>query len=170
MKRKTFISYIFLIFNIIFIFFIGLNLYFPEKVMDVFKFRPFIIVSDSMSPVIEIGDIVIITKTNTKELEVGDIISFRWDDKNIIHYVADIRENEKKERVFKTRNEQAKNPSEWDYWSIDEDSINGKSSFKIPKLGYLGLFLRSRQGMFSILILIIVFLLRQLVIKYYEED
>ncbi|MDO5028598.1 MAG: signal peptidase I [Bacillota bacterium] len=169
MKRTTIFRYAFLVFNIVFVLFIGLNLYFPEKAMDIFKFRPFIIVSDSMSPVIEIGDIVVIRQVDPKDLEVGDIISFNWDNRNIIHYLADIKEDDQGNLIFRSKNAQAKLSSDWDYWSLEEENIKGKSLFKIPKLGLLAMFLRSIQGMFALIVIVTVFLIRKMVTKYYEK-
>ncbi|MDO5302099.1 MAG: signal peptidase I [Tissierellia bacterium] len=170
MKRNGIIRFSFILFNFLFILFLGINLYFPDKAMDLFKFRPYIIVSDSMSPIIEIGDIVVLRAVDPKNLVEGDIISFQWDHRTVIHFVAQIEEDGSQGRSFRTKNARAHESAQWDYWTLGEEHITGVLAFKIPKVGFLGLFLRSFQGMISVVVLAAVFLLRKMVIKYYETD
>ena len=81
------------------------------------NYERFVIMSDSMSPTIKVGDVVTINKKILlSELKVGDIIAFYQDvnfdeeDEIIVHYIADIDLNEQDEFVFLTRRKKCDKP------------------------------------------------------------
>src|SRR5690554_6557009 len=60
----------------IFLFYIGLNVVAPRKVVPIFGFQHFVISSTSMEPDLLFGDVVVIEKVNPEDLKVGDIITY----------------------------------------------------------------------------------------------
>lgn len=50
---------------------------YPDRVPDVFGIKPFIVLTGSMSPLIDSGDLVIVNNVEIEELKEGDIIAFR---------------------------------------------------------------------------------------------
>lgn len=64
-------------------------------------YRPFYILTDSMEPNINVGDIVIAKAVDAKDVRVNDIVCYDFYSMNIIHRVVDINE---KGFVFKGDN------------------------------------------------------------------
>ncbi|MCK4429341.1 MAG: signal peptidase I [Candidatus Aenigmarchaeota archaeon] len=103
------------------------------------------VLSGSMSPAINAGDIILISKINTEEVEERDIITFREGKTFTTHRVIEIVNN-----TFRTKgdaNEEA------DMKIINGESVVGKVIFTIPFLGRFTHFVRSPLG-FMIFILI----------------
>ena len=61
-----------------------------EKVYDVIKFRSYIIVTPSMKPTINPGDMILVKKTDIDKLEKGDIITFNKDNIVATHRIEEI--------------------------------------------------------------------------------
>ena len=113
-----------------------------DKTPNIFGFRNYIVLSGSMEPTISIGDIVFVKVTN--EIKENDIISFRADNSVITHRVKAIVENENKEKQYITKGDA--NSSE-DTEIVEPENVEGKYCFKIPKIGNIILFLKTRNGM-----------------------
>ncbi len=103
------------------------------------------VISGSMSPVINTGDVVAITKVNTEELKLGDIITFGDGKTFTTHRIIGITAE-----GFRTKGDANEDP---DMEVIKRQDVVGKVVFTIPYLGYLGSFVRTPMG-FAILILI----------------
>ena len=48
-----------------------------DKVYDLIKFKSYVILSDSMKPAMDPGDVIFIKKINVDNLKAGDIITFQ---------------------------------------------------------------------------------------------
>ena len=76
--------------------YILLELFIPNMTIKVFQFKPYVVVTESMEPVLDVDDLIIVTNPNVSKLEVGDIITFRADidykgTKEIVtHYINSI--------------------------------------------------------------------------------
>jgi len=111
----------------------------------------FVIVTGSMEPTINIGDVAYInTEYNLDDLQVGDIIAFylnidlTGEDEVVVHYIADIAYNESNERIYHTKREGT--DINWDNWEITDENIVGKYVFKVPFIGKILLFLDTIYG------------------------
>ena len=142
------------------------------------------IISPSMTPNINVYDVVVTTKTNTSKLKVGDIISFYTNEVNvngltITHRIYQIGEQDDG-RYFKTKGDYNQYV---DKWTVRESDIVGKVLFKIPQLGRVQFFLGSRGGwLIAILIpalaiisydiykIIKLILIRQKIISYQKQE
>jgi signal peptidase len=107
-------------------------------------FPPYrVISSGSMEPVYHEGDIIFIKETPSQSIDIGDIVVFeaRNGDIPIVHRVVDIvKENGTLYFVTKGDN----NPFPDSYYSpgIPESRVIGTPVLKIPKIGWISLFLR----------------------------
>ncbi len=113
------------------------------------KFSLYTIVSPSMTPNINVYDVVVDVKMDKPEdIKVGDVISFistssLTPGKNITHRVIAITEDSDGNVCYKTKG---------DYNAVADDScakfnnILGKVFFKIPQLGRVQRLLASRAG------------------------
>ncbi len=136
----------------------------PEKSMNIFHFKLFNVLSSSMEPTINKGDLIFVRDINPDNLEVDDIITFsvyipELDKKGYITHrigeiiiVNDIT-------IYKTHGEGV--PSGlYDNWidengndyDITSNDIIGKYVFRVP---YLGTFLLLLEDPIFILLLVI---------------
>lgn len=126
------------------------------------KFSLYTIISPSMTPNINVYDIVIDERLDTDdELKVGDVITFISTSSisngmTITHRIVDIIENEEGIR-YKTKGDANLTP---DYALVTRDKILGKVKFRVPQLGRIQFFLSSKGGwLFIILIPAIIIVL-----------
>ncbi|MBU1143144.1 MAG: signal peptidase I [Firmicutes bacterium] len=140
--KKKILNIIFYTISSILFIFIALEVIAPTKTMDIIGFKGFAVLTPSMEPVYNVGDIVISTKADLDELKVGDPITFRVDlngdgKKEVVtHYIFSI-ETIEGVRTYET------NPYGRDYadpWEIVDEDIIGIVSFKIPFVGYVIIF------------------------------
>ncbi len=111
----------------------------------------FVVVSESMRPKLNTGDIVIINPSADQNisfasLKIGDIIAFEEpkreahaeSKKIVVHRVHQISENLNGERIVTTKGDANHSPTEFVDFPITKDEFVGKVEHNIP---YLGLFL-----------------------------
>ncbi len=100
-------------------------------------FHPTVIISGSMSPAIEIGDIAVVDETPANAIREGDIIEFTAEDgMSIVHRVHSIIINEDGSRLFVTKGDSNDIP---DFDPIHPEQIKGKVLYTIPKLGWISI-------------------------------
>ncbi len=105
------------------------------------------IISPSMTPNINVYDVVVAVKTDASKLKVGDVISFYTNEANvngltITHRINQIIPNENGV-LYKTKGDYNKYV---DKWTVSPNDIVGKVYFKLPQLGRVQFFLGSRGG------------------------
>lgn len=123
----------------------------PEHVPSVLGFTPLTVVSGSMSPGIETGDMVIIRKGN-KNIKPGDIVTYRLENVLVTHRVKYISDANAAE-VFITKGDANGIP---DFKTVERSQILGKYMFRIPMGGYLKASLRGLNGILIIVGLILI--------------
>jgi signal peptidase len=102
-----------------------------------FGVKPTLIASGSMSPYLNVGDIVVIRETPVETLVVGDVVSVRTPGLPVIHRVVDIREAGG-QKFFTTRGDD----NDTDDAPVPSEAIQGKAVFIIPKIGWASIYLR----------------------------
>lgn len=155
-KIKNIIEYI-VIFLVIFInvFLIFQSVQNPGKTPSLLGKKAFIIISGSMIPEIQIGDIVV--TNNVKDFAVGDIIAFRSDSSVIVHRI--VKEMDVNgQRMFQTKGD---NNNVEDKELVTIDKIEGKMIFKIPYIG------KVLMWMYKNIFIVIAVLVILLIIKFY---
>lgn len=141
---KSMLYYIVVGFLILYILMISLS---PEKMMDVFGFRPFVVLSESMDPVIAKNDMIISKEASKDTLEVGDIITFKAYIKEVdsisyvTHYIGDIIEVGDT-TIYKTHGEGVEGFDIWrdsndNIYDITFEDVEGEYLFKVPYIGNL---------------------------------
>jgi signal peptidase len=126
-----------------------------DKIPSVFGYLPMTVLTGSMLPYINPGDMIIDKKINYLSVNLGDVITYSNGEAMLItHRVVDIV-NEGEVTKYKTKGDA--NNSE-DSKLVSQEQIVGKYVFKIPYAGYISHFARSIYG-YIILILIPAFLL-----------
>lgn len=124
----------------------------PNETPSFFGIKTYVIISGSMQPKLEIGDIVIVKKVKAEELQIGDIISFRQGESVITHRITNIV-IQNGETQYKTKGD---NNNAEDSGTISQDIIEGKVVKSVPILGKLALLLQHK--IFILFIMIIAYL------------
>lgn len=126
-----------------------------SKVVSVAGYSIMSVLTGSMEPNYNIGDIVIIKKTNTDELKVKDVITFYSSDpdmngKIVTHRINDIiNENGRLEFETKGDNNQAV-----DTENVPEDKVIGKVQGRIPYVGKAATFMQTNRTAFFLIVIL----------------
>jgi len=101
--------------------------------VGLFPMQPTTIISGSMRPTLEVGDVVIVAKVSADTVKPGDIIQFREaEGVTTVHRVVEIQEIEGK-KVFITQGDANREP---DANPVLPANVVGKAVFSIPKVGW----------------------------------
>ncbi|MFP4286957.1 MAG: signal peptidase I [Candidatus Izemoplasmataceae bacterium] len=116
------------------------------------RYEHYIIVTDSMEPVIDRYDIVVINKKfDYDTIREDEIIAFNTTINNqeviVVHYIETI-EDSNGERTYETISESG----ETDPWTLEDEDLVGTYLFKIPNLGRFLLFTQSTLGRIVVII------------------
>lgn len=106
----------------------------------VLGFRPVSIVTGSMSPAIEAGDLVIVREASADAIGIGDIIQFQRGGSTTVHRVVEIREGNPKSFVTKgDANGSTDQP-------VKYDQVLGRVETRVPKVGWLPIYIKQFLG------------------------
>jgi signal peptidase I len=104
------------------------------------------VVSGSMEPVLQVGDLIILKGVEPEDIVVGDIIVFNpvVVDKLIVHRVVEIIEENVVESdldefvvySYRTKGDNNVTNQNIDPWIVHQKHVYGKYVFRIPYLGY----------------------------------
>ena len=119
--------------------------------------KTYVIISGSMRPEIEIGDIVVAKNVSEDELNVGDIICFRQGQSVITHRISGIVEENGKKR-YKTKGDN-NNTEDSDTTTIN--LIEGKVVKKIAYLGKISLVLQDKIAIVIIVLSFFTYLMHR---------
>lgn len=113
--------------------------------VGVFPIYPSVIATGSMEPVIKPGDMILIRKIlkeeEVHELKVGDIIQFKRGEILISHRIIKIVEDEQG-KSFITKGD---NNSSADSEPVKAESLKGRVSYVIPKVGWMTLLVKQKK-------------------------
>jgi len=132
--------------------FIGVQIFMPEMSIKIFRFQPFIVVTESMEPYMEVNDLVVATPFNIEEAKVGDIITFNADiDYNgtkeiVTHYIYEIDKSDGEAIIKTNRHFEDGETVVPDTWLIPESEVIGSYGTHIPYVGYAIGFITSIYG------------------------
>lgn len=138
----------------------------PSVTPSFLGIKTYVIISGSMEPDLNIGDIVIAKDTNKEELKVGDIICFRQGQSVITHRISEIIETSD-DIEYKTKGD---NNNSQDSGTITEKLIEGKVINKIPYLGNLSLILQQKVFIIFIVVIFYIYLIQTNAIKNKKNE
>ena len=133
----------------------------PGAVPGVLGLSPMIVVTDSMNPEIESGDMIIVRKVNAESVTAGDVIAFfdPTDPKREVvmtHRVQEVTKYESGGLAWRTKGD-ANNTA--DPVLIPGENLVGTYKMKIPYLGKIALFMRTVPGLLLCVFLPLVLLI-----------
>ena len=136
----------------------------PKETPTIFGVKMYVILSGSMRPELDIGDIVIVKDCN--EFKKGDIISFRKGQSIITHRIIDIL-NENNEIKYKTKGD---NNNSEDKILIKQDDIEGIVINKISKIGNFVLIIKDKTILIMVVLFYYIFLVREQSVKKKKDN
>jgi signal peptidase len=135
----------------------------PDRIPSLAGYFPLVVMTDSMDPEIESGDLVIYHTIDAEEVEVGDVISFydpAGDGTSIVtHRVIDIVTDDGG-LYFQTQGDANNTPDES---LVPAENLTGAMRTIFPGAGHIALFMQSRTG------LIVCVLIPLLIIIAYDR-
>lgn len=121
----------------------------PGQVPSVLGYKSLSVLSGSMRPVFEPGDMIVIREVKPENIHIGDILTFKVGSTIVTHRVVQVT-NENGAITFKTKGD-ANNTEDGSL--TQDDKLIGRYAFRIPYGGYIGSFARSQAG-FILLVLL----------------
>ena len=117
--------------------------------------------SESMKPAINMGDMVItgpLGGTLGGVVRAGSIVTYQRGEELVTHRVLSVDGN-----TLLTKGDAMDNP---DPWSVTMSDVRGVYLFRIPYIGYVSSFIRTRLGWFLVIVApataLVVLLIRQI--------
>lgn len=98
----------------------------------------FVVVSGSMSPTLDAGDVAFVRATDG--VAVGDVVTFRVGGSFVTHRVVEVLDGG---RAFRTQGDANDAP---DAWTVREDQVVGELAFALPLWGHLPALARTPLG------------------------
>ena len=144
----------------------------PEKINKFLGYQTFVILTDSMEPVIPTGSAVLVKNLkDDEEPKKGDIVSFRVDrlgeDAVFTHYYCGTETEEDGSTRYLTQGATAERPD--DYITHRQDII-GTYVFHIPYVGRIVLFLKSPFALIELGIIMIIMIIYQLLWDKFDKE
>ena len=130
----------------------------PDQMPGVFGVRPAVVLSGSMEPVIQTGDLIFLHDIDAAELKEGDVICYLSSGKAVTHRIVSITQDGGGQRRFITQGD-ANNTE--DRLAVAPEQIQGIwQGGRIGGLGDFILFMQTTTGMICFIICpLLVFLL-----------
>lgn len=124
----------------------------PNQIPSVAGYRLMGVLSGSMRPLLEPGDMILIKPVNLQNIREGDVITYQTNQGNFVtHRIVNIyKKNEG--LMFKTKGD-ANNVD--DEILVSQNQLVGSMAFRIPYGGYIARFIRTPFG-FAILVFLAV--------------
>ena len=142
-----------------------------DEVPSVGGYFPLIVLTDSMYPVIESGDLIICHTEDPENVQVGDVISFFDPAGNgtsiVTHRVLEVIED----GGLKYRTQGVNNNTE-DRVLVPEENLVGVYQSRIGGAGHIAMFMQSTTGLIICVVLPIILLVTYDVVrrKIYEKN
>ena len=135
---------------IINVYIITAQIVFKNDLPKTFGFAQIVVISGSMQPTIEVGDLLIIKEQ--KSYDINDIVTYRWGKSLVTHRVVGIIAADDPEYITKgDSNNAADEP-------IRMSDIEGKVVTRIHGFGNIIFFLRTPAGILSLTFIVFIFI------------
>jgi signal peptidase I len=115
----------------------------PNQIPSVFSYKPLTVLSNSMYPVLEAGDMIFSKELDSSKVRKGDVITFKENDGRIVtHRVVKVV-IENGETMFQTKGD---NNNVIDQSLVSSDQLIGSMKLNIPNAGHIAKFAASPTG------------------------
>ena len=107
-------------------------------------YHPVVVLSGSMVPALNVGDVAVTRAAVPSQLEVGDVITYRSGSGLTTHRIIEIEESPDG-RLFHTQGDANATP---DSEATPEAAVVAKLAYRIPRIGFMMGLADSQTGMF----------------------
>ena len=122
----------------------------PSELPGVCGVKPAVVLSGSMEPTIQVGDLIFIRSTDPVTLQEGDVVCYLSSGKAITHRIVGVTEGEDGQPRYVTQGD-ANNAA--DRLAVTTDQVQGVwQGARIPQLGNAILFMQTTTGMLIFII------------------
>lgn len=128
----------------------------PGHIPSIMGYKIMTVLSGSMRPVLEPGDMIVAKEVDAKDIQIEDVITYKINESTLVTHRVTEKIEEDGRIMFKTKGD-ANNTK--DSYLILPDQLVGVLVFNIPKGGYFANFIRSPLGFATLIILPILYLL-----------
>jgi signal peptidase len=155
---KTIRNVFFYVIALVLLMYITIQVVAPDFTIKVFRFKPYVVLTDSMEPYIDSNDLVIVKYFKIEDLDEDDIVTFYADvnydgeTEIVTHYVYSITNNSGVYTIRTNRHFTNETEITPDPWVLSEEDILGVYSFHVPLIGSIALFLRSPFGIAAVVV------------------
>lgn len=157
-KRKKIIKYFCLPFLAIIVVFIA-DILFQKFIqnrdnIEFFGYKPLIVMTGSMEPSINIGDMVIVKQTEQNNIQIGDVITYTVNNgkESVTHRVIEIIEKNG-EKFYRTKGD---NNNVADPDIVSYENVLGKVDFQIEGVGKIIAYIFTGTGLGAIALLVLM--------------
>lgn len=178
MKNRKALKIIKIILNVIVISMVALFILvvflqrFSDNKLSFFNFRMFTVVSGSMEPKYNIGDVLIAKEVKPEDVKVGDTISYlgssgTFKDKVVTHQVVDIEQDAEGHYIFHTKGlaNLVEDPI------VYEEQLYGVIKYKAVLLSFVYKVVATQIGMFIFIVIPILYIIgSEIVIAMLEKE
>jgi signal peptidase len=128
-------------------------------------FTPYAILSPSMTPKYQVGDLVYVRSVDPEQLRVGDVVTYVANEDLVLvtHRIVEI---DSENRCVYTQGDA--NDSR-DTAPVHFENIVGRVAFSLPRLGYLSTYLTSTSGRYAGMAVLFFLLLLCLVPEFFRK-
>lgn len=139
------------------------------KDADLFGYKPYIVLSDSMQDTFAVGDISVSKKVDPTTLEVGDIVTFTSIDpansgEVVTHKIREITTYEGQPAFVTYGTTTDSNDS----YPVPFDHVIGEYVFRLPKMGYFFNFLKSPAGYVTVILIPFLILIGLQMFRFFK--
>ena len=135
----------------------------PSKTPSIFGKKAFVIISGSMIPEIQIGDVVIVKDTET--VNINDVIAFRKDSSVIVHRLVN-KMNVKGTIMYQTKGD---NNNIADSELVAPKDVEGVMIGKIPFIGKIIMWIYNNLSVFIVIVILLI-VMRYIIHKFLFKE
>ena len=156
--------------------YIGTLVLMPDMTVKIFRFQPFVVVTESMEPYLNVNDMVVVTPFDIDEAEVGDVITFKADidyngtEEVVTHYIYSIETTKGETFIRTNRYFEEDEIVVPDTWLIQEQDVIGSYGFHLKYVGFIIGFLKSFYGIAIVIINVVIFSLISYINKKQKQE
>lgn len=110
--------------------------------LGLFKVFPAVVISGSMRPTFQVGDVAVVLKVRPENIREGEVICFRQGPLPTLHRAIRI-EDRSGRRLFFTKGDANPRP---DPQPVGAEQVGGKVVGRIPMVGWVSILLRGAIG------------------------
>lgn len=153
LKNMLFITLVFLLVCCVILNLIGMGR--KDFIPGIGPFKIMTVLSGSMKPVFNPGDVIIDGKADIEKLKTGDIITFKFNNSLTTHRITGII-NKNGRIYFKTKGD---NNNIEDADLVNGDNVVSRYLFRIPLFGFVITCIKGKTGIAVLWLLIIIIII-----------